>query len=235
MGGNQITYVLPTTLFTLQPPAQVYIPERIQREIANTPDLSQLTYKISEDTSDELVAVTTRRGMWIPNPYAALFLEGGLLPVEVWNRIYGEILRRDHIASCSPLIPFLQYQLMGTSGLNTAIFGTTGVLQPRVSAEFLCHRSNMLSHLQAGSATTGQSAGGNNAGTGGAFTGMNATQFQDFLAALRAGHAAPAPGVGARSTANTIDKHWSVNLDTLKKAHPGYQRITPPTCVECPC
>ena len=46
---------------------------------------------------------------------------------------------------------------------------------------------------------------------------MNATQFQDFLANLRAGHAAPAPGVSAGSTANTIDKRWSVNLDTLKR------------------
>ena len=219
VGGNQITYALPASLFTSLPAAQVYVPERIQRELSNTPDLSQFTYEISEDTLDELVSVTTRRGMWIPNKYAALCIEGGLSPVEVWNRVYGEILRNGHTACCAPLIQYLQYQLMGTSTLNTAIYGPTDLQQPRVTAEFLRHRSNVLSHLLADGTTADPTAArSNNTGAGaGAFAGMNATQFQDFLAALRAGHAAPAPGVNVGSTANTVDKRWSVNLDTLKK------------------
>ena len=155
--------------------------------------------------------------MWIPNTYAALCVEGGLSPVEVWNRVYGEVLRNGHSDCCAPLVQYLQYQLMGTVTLNTVIFGATDLLQPRVSAEFLRHRSNVLSHLQAGNTAANHTASGNDAGAGGAFAGMSATQFQDFLAALRAGHAAPAPGVNMSSTSNTVDKRWSVNLDTLKK------------------
>ena len=91
MAGNQIHYILPGSLFTPQPGVQLYSLERIQREVG--PGISQLTMAIGDEDLEEAELITTRRGMWIPNCYAALCLEDGLSPVDVWNRIYGASFR----------------------------------------------------------------------------------------------------------------------------------------------
>ena len=80
VGGHQITNVLPASLFAMQDLAQVYTPDRIQQELGNIPDLTQLTYAITDDILDDLVAVMVRRGVWIPNSYASLCLEEELIP-----------------------------------------------------------------------------------------------------------------------------------------------------------
>ena len=125
---------------------QCYTPDRIQREIANNPDLQLITVVVDDDNLKDLVSIKTRRGMWIPNSYAASCLSGDLGPIEVWNRLYGVMLQKGHTAVCSPL---LQYHLRGAVQSNEAAFGPTDLLQPRVNAEFLRHRSSILSHLRA--------------------------------------------------------------------------------------
>ena len=47
--------------------------------------------------------------------------------------------------------------------------------------------------------------------------GISAAQLQALIAALRAGHAAPAPAPTTSTTVNTVEKRWAVNLDVLLK------------------
>ena len=218
VGGNQITYKQPTDLFSVRNEAQVYTPERIQREIANTPELNQLTVIVDDANVDDLVMVTTRKGMWIPNKYAALCLEDGLSPVAVWNRVYPALLHDGVTTVCSPLVQYLQYQLLGASASNDALYTIHDLLQPRATSDFLRHRAQVLSHLSTASTTPGRSSGGAPAGgpPGGAF-GMDASQFQAFIAALRTGHTTPAPTAGNSSSSNTVEKRWSINLSSLLK------------------
>ena len=127
VASNQIHYILLSTLFAPQPGVQLYSPERIQREVG--PGMSQLTMVIGDDDLEEAELITTSRGMWIPNRYAALCLEDGLSPVDVWNRLYGALLQNGHATICAPLVQYLQYQLQGTVATNTAIFDTQDVGQ----------------------------------------------------------------------------------------------------------
>ena len=213
VAGNHINYLLPNSLFIPQTATQVYSPERIQRELGA--DMAQLVMVIGEDDLEEADLVTTRRGMWIPNQYAALCLEDNLSPGDVWRRVYGALLRNGHTTICAPLVNFLQYHLQGGVLGNTAIFSAADLLQPRVTASFLRHRSSVLSHMNLHG--TNAPAGTNNrpASAGGAF-GMSPEQFQEFISAMRGGHTAPAPTAGP-SAGNTVEKRWSINLDSLLK------------------
>ena len=216
--GQQIIYEVPNDLFGQVGPVQCYVPERIQRELGNLPDATNLSYVADDANLPDLNAITTRRGMWIPNNYAALCLEDGLTPVDIWNRVYGLMLQKGHTMACRPLVEFLQYHLIGAIATNTGIFDNTSLIQPRVNAEFLLHRSTLLSHLDTGNThgTTSQSGAGGST-TGGPF-GMTAAQFQAFVEAMRGGHTAPAPAAaGTGNTSGTVDKRWSINLPTLLK------------------
>ena len=215
VAGSQITYELPTSLFDRVAEVQSYTPDRIQREIANNPDLQVITAIVDDDNLDDLTRITTRRGMWIPNCYAALCLGGDLGPIEVWNRIYGVMLQKGHTAVCSPLLHYLQYHLRGAVLSNDAAFGHTDLLQPRVNAEFLRHHFSILSHLVVNAPNA--PSGGSTSSTGP--FGMSPQQFQEFVAAMRSGHTAPAPAAPGTSNASvgTVDKRWSVNLTTLLK------------------
>ena len=101
-----------------------------------------------------------------------------------------------------------------------ALFDDTSLLQPRVTANFLCHRLALLGHLDTrglGTNNNATHAGASGSTTGGPF-GMSAAQFQAFVEAMRGGHTALAPGVtSARNSAGTIDNHWSINFPTLIK------------------
>ena len=214
VGGSQITYEYPPDLFTSNAGAQVYSPERIQREIVNTPGLGQLMIVVDDANVDDLVLIETQKGMWIPNKYTALCLEDGLSPVAVWNRVYPALLQDGLTAVCTPLVQYLQYQLLGMATLNDALYANQDLLQPRATSEFLRHRANVLSHL---SIPTSAGAHGGLGGTapsaqpGGAF-GMDAAQFQAFIAALHMGHTAPAPATGSTSTANTMEKRCRIKI-----------------------
>ena len=211
VAGSQIHYILPNSIFTPQPGVQVYSPERIQREVG--PGMTQIAMSIGDDDLAEAELITTRRGMWIPNQYAALCLEDGLSPVDVWNRVYGALLRNGHTTICAPLVQYLQYHLMGTVDLNTALFNAQDLHQPRVTTEFLRHQASILSHLIGSNGNTGTNSS-QSSGQGGAF-GMNAQQFQEFLNAMRSGHTAPAPTAGTSTGVNTVDRRWSINMDSL--------------------
>ena len=218
--GQQIIHEVPADLFGEAGPAQCFTPDRIQRELGNTPDATHLEFIANDANLPDLMAITTRRAMWIPNEYAALCLEDNLTPVDIWNRVYGSLLSNGHSVICSPLVQFLQYHLMGAINTNAAIFDETSLVQPRVTADFLRHRSALLSHLAAGSLGSNNNpnaAGSGAPGTGGPF-GMSATQFQAFVQALRGGHVGPAPQASSGgNTAGTIDKRWNINLATLLK------------------
>ena len=139
VAGNQITYELPATLFHKVPEVQCYTPDRLQRKISNNPDLQLVTVVVDDNNLEDLVSVKTRRGMWIPNSYAALCLGDELGPVNIWNRLYGVMLQKGHTTVCSPLVQYLQYHLRGAVRTNEAIFDSTDLLQPQVNAEFLRH------------------------------------------------------------------------------------------------
>ena len=108
---------------------------------------------------------------------------------------------------------------MGAVKNNTAIFDHKDLLQPRVTADFVCHRTTVLSHLGsvAGSGGGGDAQGNANQENGEPF-GMNAQQFQTFVEAMRGGHTTPAPATGvSQSSGGTVDKRWSINLPMLLK------------------
>ena len=117
----------------------------------------------------DLELITTRRGMWISNSYAALCLEEDLSSVDVWTRVYGMILQNGHSEACKPLIEYLQYQLHGTGDANSAIFDKVNELrQPRVTTEFFRHRNTVMGHMNvahpnAGTAPATQTTGGTGA------------------------------------------------------------------------
>ena len=146
--GQQIIFEVPDDLFGEVAPVQCYTPDRIQRELGNTPDATQLEFTVNDANLPDLVAVGMRRSMWIPNSYAALcLLDDDLSPAEIWNRVYGMLLQNGHTAVCSPLVQFMQYQLLGSADTNAALFSDTSLVQPRVAADFLRHRSSLLAHL----------------------------------------------------------------------------------------
>ena len=217
--GQQILAEVPADFFGEVGPVQCYTPDRIQRELGNTPDVTQLEYVVDDANLPDLVAIGTRRAMWIPNSYAALCLEDSLTPVDIWNRVYGAILHNGHGQVCAPLIQFMQYQLLGTGADNSALFTETDLPQPRVTADFLRHRSSLLGHLKdSGMPDMNNTGGGGGGATGGGPFGMSPAQFQEFVNAMRGGHTAPAPSVnGATGPAGTVEKRWSINLPTLLK------------------
>jgi len=82
IGGHQITVNLPVDMFTLGEAVQTFIPNRIQGEVGNEPDLRQLIPEIVDANLDDLELIATRNAMWIPNQYAVLLLDDDLSPVE---------------------------------------------------------------------------------------------------------------------------------------------------------
>ena len=152
--------------------------------------------------------------MWIPNKDA----EDGLLPVAIWNRIYPALLQDGCTVVSAPLVQFLQYQMLGTAQVNEVLYTNQDLLQPQVTAEFLRHQASVLLHLGTPSVnTTADATGPDTTGaTGGAF-GMNAAQFQAFIAALQTGHTTAGPATSSTLSANTIGKRWSINLTSLLK------------------
>ena len=219
--GQQIIPEVPADLFREVGPVQCYTPDRIQRELGNTLDATQLEYVVEDANLPDLVAVSTQRAMWIPNSYAALCLEDNPSLVDVWNRVYGALLQNGHALVCAPLIQFMQYQLMGTGAANVALYNETELPQPRVTADFLRHRSNLLGHLKdSGMHSTSRSSNATAASggpTGGPFR-MSTTQFQAIVEAMRGGQTSPAPSASSTAgTTVTVEKWWSINLPTLLK------------------
>ena len=216
IGGSMITVDLPGDMFALRNEAQVYSPDRIQRELANNPDATQLEVDENEIDNDDVETIITRRGMWLPNAYVALCLGEQLTPVDIWNRLYNTLVQNGHLEACSPLIKFLQYQLLGSDPDNHAIYQEDDLTQPNVSPSFLRHRSEVLSDLVPASAGNTPAGNGTNGNNG---SGLSAADLQALIAALRSGHTAPAPAatVGTSSSSTTVDKRWAVNLDSLRK------------------
>ena len=106
IGGHQITVELPADMFSIGDPVQTFMPNRIQDEVGNDPDLEQLVPEIVNANLEDLELLTSHRSVWIPNQYAALCMDENLTPVEVWKRCYGAILQNGHQNACRVLIQF---------------------------------------------------------------------------------------------------------------------------------
>jgi len=132
-------------LFTLGNAVQTFVPNRIQGEVGNEPDLEQLIPEISDANFEDLELITARNAMWIPNQYAVLLLDDDLSPVSTWVRVYGAIMQNGHLDACLPLVQFLQVQLLGNSESNTHPF--LGLAQIFASASLIRHCNAVLSHL----------------------------------------------------------------------------------------
>jgi len=98
IGSHQITVDLPPDLFTQGVAVQTFVPNRIQGEVGNEPDLEQLIPEISDANLEDLELIKTpRNAMWIPNQYAVLLLDDDLSPVTTGVRVYGAILQNGHL------------------------------------------------------------------------------------------------------------------------------------------
>ena len=121
---------------------------------------------------------------------------------------------------------------------------TTELNQPRSSAIFLRHRNHILSHLHntgssgtghAGTTGAGVMGGSPAAGTGGSnvkLGGLTFVQLQALIVAIQGGQVGgggPVTTTTGSTTANTIEKRWAVNLDTLLKLRmvPDVASLTP--------
>ena len=205
IGGHQITVEFPVDMFAIGPPVQTFMPNRIQGEVGNNPDLEQLVPEIVEANLQDLELVTTRRSMWIPNHYVALLLD------DAWVRCYGAILQNGHQDACSMLIKVLQAQLLGNDDTSNAYPFESGLdlMQPITTASLIRHRNSILSHLAPAAALSAPPAPA-------PMQGVSARAFQDLVEAIRNGPAAPAPAAPG-SAETTVEKRWSVNLQTLLK------------------
>ena len=136
-----------------------------------------------------------------------LLLDDDLSPVSSWVRVYGAITQNGHLDACLPLVQFLQVQLLGNSKSNTHSF--RGLAQTFASASLIRHRNAVLSHL-----TTTVALGAPPAPA--PMQGMSANDFQALIAALRLGQIPQAPAAPG-TAGTTVEKRWSVNLQTLLK------------------
>jgi len=161
------------------------VPNRIQGEVGNEPDLEQLIPEISDANLEDLeIIIKTRNAMWIPNQYAVLLLDDDLSPVSTWVQVYGAILQNGHLDACRPLVQFLQVQLLGNSDSNTHPF--LGLAQTFASASLIRHRNAVLSHMTTTVALSAPLAPA-------PMQGMSANDFQALIAALRLGQIPQAP------------------------------------------
>ena len=85
--------------------------------------------------------------MWIPNHFAALLLEENLSPIDVWERLYGALVRDGVIDVCLPLLEFLSYQILGSAPSNAAAFADLS--QPNANAALVRHRQEIVAHMSA--------------------------------------------------------------------------------------
>ena len=206
IAGHWLTYNMPDDLLDCAGPAQTYSTDRVQREIANTPGLKELNVVTSEENLEDLTLITTRRSMWIPNHFAALLLAENLSPVDVWERLYGVLVRDGVMEECVPLLEFLAYQLLGGDSSNAAAFRELS--QPNSNAALVRHRQTVLNHLSpvpSGAAPT----------VSGDVSGLSAVDFRSLVEALRISNSSAASV--PKSGLNTPEKRWGLNLDTLLK------------------
>ena len=211
VGGQQTTYEFPTDLFEVQDDVVVYTPNRIQREIGNNPDASTIVTVANDENLPDMEVLSTRRGMWIPNQYASLCLEDSLNPVEAWTRLYGAVLQDGASQSCKPLIDFLRIQLLGNLEINESFYDQNELLQPRPGRSLTMHRQSVLSHLTSEAPIPNPSA----SSTTGITNGISLEDIKALISTLQGGHVAPAPIAAPTSTTTSIEKRWSVNLDSL--------------------
>jgi len=186
IGGTQITYTVPSDLFGVCKDIQVYTADRIQREIGNNPDLTTLPVVASDANVADIKQVNTYRGMWLPNQYAALCLEEGLSPAEVWSRLYGQVLQDGASDACKPLLMFLQVPILSDVMVNAAIYDPVELPIPRPRMFFHRHCMKVMSHLMPPSSATSA-----NQTSGPMTSGLSTDDFQKLVVAMRQGHGAP--------------------------------------------
>ena len=221
-GGVPVTFQAPDDLLIPRDtfPASTYTATHINTLVTHDLELEQVVPD-EEDTDVDVSdhdLVSTSRGMWIPNSYAALCLGEGLSPAEVWRRIYPMMLQNGHLACCSPLLEYLRYQILGTHPSNTGIFDPEVELtQPRLSSSLLRHRKAVLlrnlapSHPPRGVPAEAPGA------TGRGLDSISTHMLSTIVEALR-GHTDRAPGTSSTPTIpEKIAKRWSVSIETLLK------------------
>ena len=214
--GHWLTYNMPDDILDCTAgPSQTYVADRIQREIADTPGARELEIFVSDENLEDLNLISTRRSMWIPNHFAALLLEENLSPIDVWERLYGALVRDGVVDVCLPLLEFLSYQILGGAPSNAAAFADLS--QPNANAALVRHRQEIVAHMSAPTVP-------NVAGTA---SGLSAADFRSIVEALKIGNAtvSSVPKVGL----TTPEKRWGVNLDTLLKyCHVSKSEDLPP-------
>ena len=212
VGGQVITYDFPDEFFDVPSDVQVYTPDRIQREIGNNPDSRTVAVISNDDNVGDIEIVTIRNAMWMPNQYAALCIDEGLSPVEIWNRVYGVLLQDGATRACKPLVDFMRAQLWGNVRVNEAFFGRGALRQPPTSRSLIRHRQKVLQHMSP-TATPGS---GNQLASTTVQSGLSPADFRAIISTIQANQSAPAaPVVSTPSVATAITKRWSVNLDSL--------------------
>ena len=115
-----MTYQLPTDIFDSVDNVQTYTLDQIQREISHNPDLSCIDIVYENANVENIEKLVTRRVMWIPNQYAALWLEEGLSHVDVPERLYVDLPRDGTLEACHPLVDYLQVHFRGNVEANEA-------------------------------------------------------------------------------------------------------------------
>ena len=147
--------------------------------------------------------------MWIPNQYAALCLEEGVSPVDVWGRLYRALRRDSTLEACSTLVDYLQAQLRGNVKSNESPYDADELVEPRTDVSLIRHRTGILQHMEPPDAKIAPPAPAPND------VGLMDSDLQELIVSLSSGHITTAPS--ASEFAHTIGKRWSVNHSALMK------------------
>ena len=70
-----MNYHLPSDIFESVDNLKIYTPDQIQQDISHNSDLLCIDVVSKDTTMEDIDQFLTRRGIWIPNQYAELFLE----------------------------------------------------------------------------------------------------------------------------------------------------------------
>jgi len=224
VGGVPVTYQAPDDLLAPRDafPVNTYTAARIQTLVSHDLEIDQVgvpEVALTEEEVEDLELISTSRGMWIPNTYAALCLGEGLSPTEVWRRVYPQLMQKGHLACCAPLVEFLRYQILGTHGMNTAIFDPDNELvQPRLNARLIRHRKTvLLRNLQTHSSSPSVGISSHPEATlSTESSSLNPLMLTTLMEVLK-GHTNRAPSAIPITPTEKIEKRWSVSLETLLK------------------
>ena len=102
------------SLYQIDATVHVLKVQAIYAALASDPKLDLLgTFSVDDVNVD---AICIRKTIYIPAPFAGIFLERKLTPLDAWSRLHGAIINTRATVYCRPIIDWLQVKITRKSG-----------------------------------------------------------------------------------------------------------------------